>query len=214
MILTFILAHFLGDYALQTGKMVEAKQRWSGLLLHIGVHIALLFALTWGIWPQVYLHLLLIAAIHLLVDTLKSTIAKLRPEWVIMPYLADQALHLGTIFFVGSLMDPALAPPLAGNWEKFLLALILATQAWFITERILFYRDPDFVAEINQHAYARSAARAVMMFAIYFAFIGLAQGPAIAAAGGIGIYTSEKYRIRVLLLDITVALASAFVLII
>lgn len=212
MIQTLILAHFLGDYALQTGKMVEAKQRLSGLLMHIGVHVAVLFALTWGIWPQVYGYLLLIGLIHFLVDTLKSTVSRLRPKWVIVPYLADQVLHLGTIFLVGGMMDPSLVPPLAGDWQKFLLSVVLATQVWFISERILFHRDVEFVAEINQHIYSRAAARLLLLSAIYLSVMGVSQGPALAVTWGIGIYASEKYRGRVILIDIAVSLLSSLVL--
>ncbi len=212
MIWTFLLAHFAGDYSLQSGKLAEAKQQWQGLLLHIGIHLLVMFGLTWGIWREVTRFILLIAGIHLLIDTIKSLVAKLRPDWVVIPYFFDQVFHLLTIFVVVGQMDPGLTPLLYGPWIKFALAVVLVTQVWFITERILFYRDQQYVKEVNRLVFKRAFVRTILMMTSYSFLSIVKSGPLQAIAGGLNLYSSKKYRKREILLDITVAVLTTIIL--
>ena len=212
MIWTFILAHFLGDYALQSNKMVELKKHWSGLLFHISVHVIVLFALTWGAWPDLTRYILMVAVIHFAVDAGKTMLARIRPEWVIAPYLIDQVLHFLTIFWVVSLMPPDLTTPLAGAWQKTASVLILLSQAWFITERILFYGELEYVGEVNQQLLPRTFSRLLIMGLIYFFFTGPSGLLALAITWSWKIYPSKQYRLREILLDFTVGLCGALLL--
>ena len=91
---TLLLAHLLADYPLQTNWMVQAKRTWPGLTLHVGIHLAVMLVLTAPSFAQSWPFLLMLAALHFAIDSLKNILACRRPHWVTGPYLFDQFLHL------------------------------------------------------------------------------------------------------------------------
>ncbi|QQA41189.1 DUF3307 domain-containing protein [Pelagovum pacificum] len=122
LLVTLALAHFLGDFVLQTARMAETKHQTKVLLLHIAIHLVLVLALTGA--P---LLALLIAATHLVIDRIKLML----PE-SLLTFLADQAAHLAVLVALAAwrsdaavwhLPDPALALALT------LSGLIAATLA-------------------------------------------------------------------------------------
>lgn len=96
LLLKFLLAHFLGDFVLQTKKMVENKSKPKYFLLHIFIHTTLLvlflyFDKMW--WP-----IAIVVLSHTLIDFLKiKLLNKIHGTWL---FLIDQLLHLLVIVMV------------------------------------------------------------------------------------------------------------------
>ena len=101
--ITLLLAHVLGDFVLQSQRVVDGKAagRLSAYLEHIAVH-ALLSVLGLAIFTdqlgegQVWLLLVAILISHPLIDWAKTTL-KARSEHGLALFLADQALHIAII---------------------------------------------------------------------------------------------------------------------
>lgn len=95
----FLLAHLVADFVLQPLRLIRRKNRWHGLLIHIGIVLLCMLALiplepaVAGMWPT----MLAICAVHLATDRWKVCYADkmLRPP--LLPFLFDQAVHLSTL---------------------------------------------------------------------------------------------------------------------
>lgn len=97
--LRLLLAHMLGDYVLQTGRIAQQKtQSWSGLLWHVSIVTLTSIALTadilpfWGIWS------LVLGGLHLAIDQVRAFRARsLPPKFSFVYFLLDQGAHIVTI---------------------------------------------------------------------------------------------------------------------
>jgi len=103
--LQLLLAHLLGDFALQSTRMVEERRKKHARSPWLWVHVATHGGLFWlvsgpGGWPWA----LLFAAIHAAVDIGKSYVKKDS----LGLFLADQAAHVVTLVYFWALL------PLAG----------------------------------------------------------------------------------------------------
>lgn len=104
----FLLAHLVADFALQPLWLVRRKRRWDGLLLHVAIVLGAMLALPLiepaaaALWPA----MLAIAGVHLAADRWKVRYADalFRPPFV--PFLLDQAIHVGTLALALSLALP------------------------------------------------------------------------------------------------------------
>jgi hypothetical protein len=213
---TLILAHLIADYPLQTAWMVEAKKTPRGLLIHVAIHIATtaLFVLPLepGAWPYV----LLLGAFHYAIDSYKNYISRSHPTWMAGPYLTDQLLHHITILFVAALLMRAFPQtPLAlfQPWMIYVIAYLLATYIWFISERVMFARDTGYQVVVQAEKWSRIVARGLLL-TLFLWLLGLppwAQN--LSAAGGLSIlpYTTGIYLRRTLLTDFAVAAAAALI---
>ncbi len=168
----FLLAHLVADFALQPLWLVRRKRRWDGLLLHVGIVLACMLALSLvepaaaPLWPA----MLAIGAVHLAADRWKVRYADalLRPPCV--PFLLDQAIHVGTLAAVLSLALPSgvvwsvAAAPLALP-AIYLSGYIVAALAVPIALIVLL--DPGFAhAACAARARARSLVAAVMVLSL------------------------------------------------
>jgi hypothetical protein len=140
-----LLAHFVADYPLQTNWIIKNKQRLSVLGLHALIHLGcmagviLLHPVQQNSFGHLWPYLLLITAVHFLVDYGKGRLWAVRPNWVVWPYLIDQVLHIITIVMVCYAMRPVL-----GDLALFepsalpiiLTAFVFATYVWGITEKV------------------------------------------------------------------------------
>jgi hypothetical protein len=101
------LAHVIADYLLQTRWLVANKRHPRALGVHIGLVFAAMPLVTLGFSPW----FMALAGLHLLIDLAKTFI--LRDG--LPAYVADQALHIASIFLIASLA-PGLwsQSPLAG----------------------------------------------------------------------------------------------------
>jgi len=100
----FLLAHFIGDYPLQNGKIVEFKHRnFGGILLHTGIHLALLLLLFYPMLhiPEIQWSIGIIFVTHVLIDSAKVYFDNHYPTWhPLILYLLDQLFHWGIILIV------------------------------------------------------------------------------------------------------------------
>lgn len=96
LLLYFLLAHLVADFMLQTQKMVANKRWFSGqMALHIGiVFITALLFTGKPLWAAIA------AAIHYLIDGMKTHAEKKGWGNNLQRFLADQVLHIITILFI------------------------------------------------------------------------------------------------------------------
>ncbi len=201
-----LLAHVLGDYPLQPEWIVFNKRKAWGLGVHIAIHLGLMFILVGParteIWPQ----LLALAGIHLLLDVTKSFINSARASRTIPFYLLDQLLHIISIYLVANWIDGGLDPallPASSGWPLLAAGYIIATYVWFITERMMYADDSQYLVELEDHFWSRMIGRGVMLTALLLVspgWIGLGLGMAIQLP-----YTKGSYRRRALTIDMVVA---------
>lgn len=97
-----LLAHLVSDFYLQTEKSCKSKADNAFKSRHLYIHALITFALSWlfslsvGFWWAA----LLIAALHLIIDGLKSVCKNLKGAFFI-----DQLLHLAVIVAVVALFN-------------------------------------------------------------------------------------------------------------
>jgi len=200
------LPHLIADYPLQTDRIVQLKRTWNGLFVHVGVHLLVVLAFTWGHWKAVFPYVFGLVVIHYGIDTFKNFLRVRRPKWVIGPYFFDQALHLLSILLIAGWIDAGQPGrlPVVGTWMVYASGYLLATHIWFITERILFHLEPEYVTEVTAKHWPRMAVRGMMLTVILL----VAQAVSAAVSFALVIpYVSGSYRRRVFWIDLTVALA-------
>jgi len=99
-----ILCHLIADYPLQSDAMVNAKRRFSGLLMHVSIHFLTIIVLFCGLLnydiSTGFSLALAISFFHLGIDHWKNILSNLRPEWSIFTYIQDQILHILSIILV------------------------------------------------------------------------------------------------------------------
>lgn len=200
------LAHLLSDYPFQPTWMVINKTRWTVLLLHSGVHLLTSFILIGQARILVWPYLILLALIHFTIDVGKNAINRKRSDWIILPYFIDQGLHAISIFFVGLLVyqqvDPAVLP---GKSLGVILSIayLLVTYVWYITERVISSKQPEYRQEVIELAWTRMFIRTGFLTAL------LAVSVMVYQLGLTMIfrnpYSFAKTGIRALLTDISVA---------
>ena len=219
----FVLAHLIADYPLQTDWLVSVKRTWWGLSLHVSVHLAMLIILAGPALPTFWLYLLLLAAIHYLIDYFKNWLSSVRPQWVNGPYIFDQFLHLLSLIAVtlwigatraalrqaqdtaGAVDLPLLFSP---AWTALLIGLAFCTVVWYISERVLSHATPDYQREVVTRRWWRIFVRATLFF--LFLWLG-EQAGLVALPFLVFPYPTPAYRNRAILTDVAVALVSALI---
>ncbi|MGD9101743.1 MAG: DUF3307 domain-containing protein [Anaerolineae bacterium] len=98
-----ILAHLVGDFVLQNRWLVVRKRTLSGLAIHIGLVGLAMLPVTWGQWGHWWGWLALILVVHGLTDWAKIRLEPRLPLPPIVPFLADQAIHVLAIATVVAL---------------------------------------------------------------------------------------------------------------
>jgi hypothetical protein len=205
MIWNLLLAHFLGDFLLQTDWIARRKEEFSVLLLHVAILFSLMILLAGNnriiLWP----YLLLIALIHLIQDRIKINLTNKNNRQTVLYFFLDQIIHVATIigvlFFIELIHGPLDSP---GKPTLVILALVAVflTQFWFITERIIYAEDIDYVKYINQTKYSRMITR--------IAFTGLLSVVSFWILPAIGLfgfapYPQSSHRNRAVLIDLLVS---------
>jgi hypothetical protein len=90
-----LLAHTLADFLFQTNWMVQNKRQLQPMLAHIAVVLATAIAATGTLHPAI----VLLAAIHMLIDAIKAGYFPNR----LYPFLADQAAHFASLVAIAAL---------------------------------------------------------------------------------------------------------------
>lgn len=139
LLLKLLLAHLIGDFALQTKTMVlRRKDNVGYLLLHILIHIALLVGFLWKDKEQYALVIATIAISHLAIDSLKIWMEEKFPRNPFLLFVIDQILHISIIFIVVIFSFGWDALPLQQiSFEKVLLYSIAFVAITIVTPVIL-----------------------------------------------------------------------------
>lgn len=205
------LAHFLGDYPLQPGWLVEAKRNWRGLVLHVSIHLAVMLFIVGPVRRFIWLYLLLLAGLHFAIDVLKNLFFRYRPKWVVGPHVLDQFLHLLSILLIAGWIQrivPQTWLPGYQVWPIYAMGYLLATYVWFITERVVSYADQAYQRELTAHLWSRMITRALLVTLFLLAWRFLAAAiPLIATTVQIP-YVGGSYGRRALVTDLCVAVAA------
>lgn len=207
----FVLSHLLGDYPLQPDWIARNKTKVGFLAIHAGIHFAVMLVIVGLVNMQWWPYLLLLAALHFLIDLGKMAVNRIWPRWVILPYATDQALHYFTIWWVVILFERAhgdIASPPAPSWLIFAIGYLLVTHVWYISERVLAYKDESYRQEITAQAWARMITRALLLSLFLWGSNGFAAP--LLAAGMIHRlpYLASKYALRAFLIDLIVAFSA------
>lgn len=99
-LLKLFMAHLIGDFLLQPGKWVKAKEEkkllaWQ-LYAHALLHglLIILFLWDWRFWELA----LIISFVHLIIDSFKLVFQKNNTRRIL--FFVDQALHIISIYFL------------------------------------------------------------------------------------------------------------------
>lgn len=203
-----LLAHLIADYPLQSDWMVQAKKSLPGLTLHVAVHLwALLIILNVCLpfaWRATLPTVLAVVILHFGIDAWKNMFNRRWPRWVIGGYLQDQTLHVASLLLVahGEAYWSG-GSPFAVNtpWVIYLCGFILVTYAWFVTERVLAYRDPAYQQWINAQLWPRLALRAVLFSVVLLGWNLVGALVMVGALAWCAWRLAQGYRWRALLID-------------
>jgi hypothetical protein len=112
-----ILAHLVGDFVLQPRGLVARKTTPGGLAVHTGIVGLAMLPLAWqrlaAWWPW----LLVILVVHAIVDWAKVQLGPQLRLPPIVPFLADQAVHVLTIAVVVAVVESDGFGPALGETE-------------------------------------------------------------------------------------------------
>lgn len=201
-----LLAHFLGDFVLQTDWMVKNRDILWVLTLHAGIHFMLMFLLVGQarlfIWP----YLLLIATLHFIQDRIKNTITKKHRNWIGRGFIIDQLLHFVTIWVVVKWLQVGMGFGFSSEKSMGVIVAItylLATYVWFIIERIFNFSNAAYLQNLNNTKFARMLSRAGLISMFLLIRQWAATGLALVISNP---YPQSRFRQRAMLTDVSVSL--------
>jgi hypothetical protein len=207
-----LFAHFIADYPLQTTWIVKNKNQTRVLLLHVSVHllVGLVFILLYA--PQAWPFMFLLASIHFLIDFIKNHFSSYRPPWVITSYFIDQFVHLISLILIAQLIarysgiPPYALKPL---WLIVLIAYLVVTYVWYISERIIAIHDSDYFKQVVDGEWSRMLARAMFLSLTLIAWFSF-MNPRIIALSALAFpYKGQKFATRALFIDLVIAVCGA-----
>jgi hypothetical protein len=195
--------------------MVRAKTQLWGLSLHAGVHYAVMLAIVGQARQRVWLHLLVLALIHFTIDVGKNMVYRLKPSWVIAPYLVDQLFHYISIILVSLWIERQIGPfqmPISRNWVILAIGYLIVTFVWSISEKILYHANPEYRLEMSAQFWPRMITRSVLLSG-FLLVLGFYSPIALALSTAYRIpYLSGVYRRRALCSDLAaIFVALAFI---
>ncbi|MFP4322104.1 MAG: DUF3307 domain-containing protein [Anaerolineales bacterium] len=130
-----LLAHFIGDYLLQTNWLAARKgQSREGLLIHTGFVLAMsvvaVAPYVGTLWPV----LLVLFVVHTAQDAFKIWVQPRLDVHLAWTYFADQAGHIALILAIGWWVGDAVVPgPFMQFSMAFCAALIIVTRAYEVS---------------------------------------------------------------------------------
>ena len=212
-----MLAHLIADYPLQSDKLVAAKMRLPGLTLHVAIHWIVMTILTWPVRVLVWPYILAITFMHFSIDYFKVVLNRRRPEWVIGPYLWDQPLHWLSLIIACTLMGNQTNLPIwnvTSPWWIYGIGLLIATHIWYITERVLTYRDKEIQPQIRETMWPRMFTRLLFYSGFAAATPWSLLFVIILFGAAFFLYDRFQYPRRWLVTDILVGFGSALIVLI
>jgi hypothetical protein len=211
-----LFAHLLADYPLQSNWMVMQKMRMSILLLHIAIHSGALLIVVGAAGKFVWPYLLVLVLAHLIIDLFKNQINKLKPGWVIGPYILDQIIHYLTIWLAARWIENnfgSLPLPFTRSLFIFACAYLLVTYVWFISERIVVYSDLSYRNEVIEQIWIRMVSRAAILSGLLFIWRGILPVSLSATTAISFPYLRSKNGLRALLTDLSVSIAGLILIV-
>jgi len=203
---TLILAHFIGDFLLQTDWMARNRDKFWVLTLHTSIHFGVMLLLIGNSRSEYWPLITLLSLIHMGQDALKIVLVQRRPDLSVLAFFLDQILHYSFIWvFIWVFQMGAGFMTLAQRpaWVMIAMAYLLVTFVWFITEKVLYQSKSDYVVNINETKYSRMVARAGMVSLFLFIRVWVIPGLAMVLPNP---YSSSEHRKRFLLTDVSVSI--------
>lgn len=207
MVWVILLAHFLADYPLQTPWILRNKRRSEIVAIHAGIHLALMLILVGPERTRLWPFLSLLAGVHLFIDLGKNVVYKIRPDWVVAPYIVDQCLHYVTIGITSAWIQAALGittPPFGGKWAVFATSYLVVMYVWFISERIIVYASPSYQAEVQAQYWPRMLSRGALLTLLLLTTAVPVSTTIATASTAFLPYISGKHRLRAVVTDAAV----------
>lgn len=209
MIWHLILSHLLADYPLQPTWMVRNKTSLWVMAFHAAIHLVVMLVLVGAVRVVIWPYLLALALMHFIIDLGKNLANIVRPRWVIMPYAVDQVLHFLSIWLVVTLVERqfGLLPlPWQPRILVYVVGYLLVTYVWFISERVLAYKDKRYRQEVNSQAWSRMAVRALLLTLFLFVSNGFSSTAALMIGSAFRLpYISSRKALKTIAIDVLVA---------
>lgn len=220
MFYNLLFAHLIADYPLQSNWLVANKTRWGVLGLHAFIHFLTSVIIVWivgstivsSLWP----YLLLLSGIHFLIDAAKNMLSRIRPEWVKVPYVVDQLIHLISIMVVSSLIQRKFgitAFQANPGWVVLAIAYLFVTYVWYISERVMTHDDPNYRQVVIDDSWPRMIFRAGFLSGFLGAWYLTARSLAAPASTIYIPYRGKEFGRRAFLTDLGITF-SVFLLIV
>lgn len=143
LLIKLLIAHFLGDFILQTDSFNKKKEKYRLKSPHLYIHalihglLVLLFLNDLQLWWAA----LIIMLTHLIIDALKLKLnTKKNSRWL---FLIDQLLHIAVIIIVYGIMIDAVpfeSLEISENFWFFILCSIFLTSPVGIMLKVFFTR--------------------------------------------------------------------------
>jgi hypothetical protein len=143
------------------------------------------------------------------IDLIKNYVWRVKPEWVIGPYIIDQFTHYISIAWVAVLIQREFGlanSDLTNMTTILLIGFLIVTYIWSISERIFYHANADYQTELRAHFWARMLFRAALLSGLLLV---TNLGPTLAAATLAAPrlpYFNGQYRCRALVTDLVVAM--------
>jgi hypothetical protein len=173
--------------------------------LHIGVHFIVLLAIAGSAWRMLWPYLFVLALVHLCIDLGKKYINRIKPVWVVTPYVIDQLLHflsiLGIYLWIRR-QHPSVNLLIPTRLAIYLVAFLVATYIWFISERILAYKNENYRREMTIQQWPRIFSRAAFLTVFLLFSDGISPLASVISLP----YLSARYGNRMLIIDLAVTI--------
>jgi hypothetical protein len=146
---------------------------------------------------------------HFAIDTWKNKLSTMRPNWVIFAYLQDQVLHLISIVLITCWLNAKMVEISALSELLVIiipaLSVLLATYVWFVTERVMVYKNTEYQQWVNTQFWPRMVGRTLLLGAW---FIGNQWALLVIIVGLIHHWLdlAGKFHLRGILIDVSVVL--------
>jgi len=207
MIWIILLAHFLADYPLQFPWILRNKRHPGAVAIHAGVHLVVMLLLSGAERVRLLPFLAVLTIVHFFIDLGKNLVYKLRPKWVIAPYVVDQSIHFLTIWIIATWIQASLGEitlPFNPHWAVIAVGYLVTMYVWFISERIIVYASPSYQEEMQTQYLPRMLTRGGLLTLLLVITGTPTSGSLAAITTGIFPYVMGKHRGRALVTDIMV----------
>ncbi len=184
-----LLAHLVGDFVLQTRAVVRRKRTPAGLALHTGLVGLAMLPVIWDRWATWWPWVLVILATHAATDWAKICLEPRLRCPPILPFLADQVVHLLMLAVVVALAG-ATGLPVDGTEPAWWIASAYLGVTFALSIALTVWLDPPNL--MHRPPVARLMLMAGAALALTLAWRGQ---PLLVPAVGLGLYQIAARRL-------------------